>query len=107
MPASTLRSIDRVLQKNRMLLRQFRKKWTKDSSADYAFRWLRRNGFNFDYHTHVEPLPDGNLAIMCYEEGYVIESDGIRPKPTWADLGFAATEADHPGQGLTPFARLG
>ena len=93
MPASTLRSVDKILQRNRTLLREFRKRWTKNSSADFAFRWLRRNGFNFDYHTHVEPTPDGRLAIMCYEEGYVLVADGVMPKLNWPEMGFWVAEA--------------
>jgi hypothetical protein len=38
---------------------------------------LRRQGFDFNYHTHVELLADGRTAVMCYEEGYVLESSGV------------------------------
>lgn len=47
--------------------------------AKSRFEWLRRKGFDFNFHTHVQPIGDGRLAIMCYEEGYVIHDDGLTP----------------------------
>ena len=76
------RGVDHVLQRNRTLLVALRKStYAQFNAEDRAF-WLRRQGFDFNYHTHVMPLKDGRLAIMCYDEGYVLEGDGILP---WTD----------------------
>ena len=53
---------------------------------DRAF-WPRRQGFDFNFQTHVVPLQDGRIAIMCYDEGYVLEGDGILP---WKESGRIA-----------------
>ena len=52
------------------------------NSAEESYSWLKGNGFNFNYHTHIESLIDGRLAIMCYEEGYVLETDGVTLFPS-------------------------
>ena len=76
-----------MLQRNRSLLVALRKSaYTQFNAEDRAF-WLRRQGFDFNYHTHVMPLKDGRLAIMCYDEGYVLEGDGILP---WTDASRVA-----------------
>lgn len=62
---------------NRVLLRRVRDLGGIREQADATFRWLRRQGFDFNYHTHVELLADGRTAVMCYEEGYVLESSGV------------------------------
>ena len=73
-----------MLQRNRTLLVALRKStYAQFNPEDRAF-WLRRQGFDFNYHTHVMPLKDGRLAIMCYDEGYVLEVDGILP---WTYVG--------------------
>jgi hypothetical protein len=51
------------------------------TSLDCAY-WLRRKGFNFDFHTHILHLADGRMAFMCYEEGYLLDGNGIVPWPT-------------------------
>ena len=66
-----------TLDKNRALLKRLRQKDNINLLADRSFKWLRVKGFNFNYHTHIDSLPDGRLAVMCYEEGYVIGVDGI------------------------------
>jgi hypothetical protein len=43
-----------------------------------CFVWLRRAGYDFNFHTHVAGQADGSLAVMCYEEGFVVEGDGVR-----------------------------
>lgn len=75
--SSQLRKVGRVLDKNRQLLKALRHESSLAKNSEKSYRWLKDNGFNFDYHTHIEPIEDGKLAIMCYEEGYVLESDGI------------------------------
>jgi len=68
--------------KNRQLLRRFRQgeRWVEPAPPE-LFAALRRAGFDFNYHTHVRGTLDGALAVMCYDEGYVLERDGIRIVP--------------------------
>ena len=72
-----IRKVGITLDKNRALLKRLRQKDNINLLADRSFKWLRVKGFNFNYHTHIDSLPDGRLAVMCYEEGYVIVVDGI------------------------------
>ncbi len=74
--------VDEVLNHNRFLLKRLRQEQKISILAERSFRWLRTKGFDFKYHTHVEPLPDGRLAVMCFEEGYVLEPDGISLLPS-------------------------
>ncbi|MGY8918486.1 MAG: hypothetical protein ACKVJ6_09440 [Flavobacteriales bacterium] len=74
--------VDEVLNNNRCLLKRLRKEENISVLAERSFKWLRTKGFDFNYHTHVEPLADGRLAVMCFEEGYVLEHDGIRLLPS-------------------------
>jgi hypothetical protein len=75
-------AVDEVLNNNRFLLKRLRKEEKISIIAERSFKWLRTKGFDFNYHTHVEPLPDGRLAVMCFEEGYVLEPDGISLLPS-------------------------
>ena len=72
-----IRKVVMTLDKNRALLKRLRQKDNINLLADRSFKWLRVKGFDFNYHTHIDSLPDGRLAVMCYEEGYVIEVDGV------------------------------
>ena len=63
--------------KNRSILKEMRDVIQLEMSSDGQFQWLRRNGFDFNFHTHVQTLPDGRLAIMCFEEGYVVDENGV------------------------------
>ena len=40
--------------------------------------------FDFNFHTHVQLAQDGRMVIMCYDEGYVLEGDGVIP---WVERG--------------------
>jgi len=80
--SSKLRKVGRVLDKNRGLLKELRMVSHMSNSAEESYSWLKGNGFNFNYHTHIEALIDGRLAIMCYEEGYVLETDGVTLFPS-------------------------
>lgn len=74
-----LRDVGKVLLRNRQLLKRFRlaTQSTNPSPAE-LFVSMRRAGFDFNFHTHVRGTVDGELAVMCYDEGYVLECDGIR-----------------------------
>ena len=77
-----LRKVGRVLDKNRSLLKKLRRQNKVSKCAEKSYSWLQNNGFDFNYHTHIESLVDGKLAIMCYEEGYVLEADGVKLFPS-------------------------
>ncbi|MDA9835670.1 hypothetical protein N9C00_01810 [Flavobacteriales bacterium] len=75
-------AVDEVLNHNRFLLKRLRQEEKISIIAERSFKWLRTKGFDFNYHTLVEPLPEGRLAVMCFEEGYVLEPDGISLLPS-------------------------
>ena len=72
---SQLRKVGKVLDKNRSLLKKLRHQNSVSQCAEKSYSWHRNNGFDFNYHTHIESLVDGKLAIMCYDEGYVLEAE--------------------------------
>jgi len=71
--------VDKILQKNRSLLIAVQRTNKAISNAEDRAFWLRRNGFDFDFHTHVVTLSDGRMVIMCYEEGYILDGNGVIP----------------------------
>jgi hypothetical protein len=79
--SSQLRIVGRVLDKNRKLLKELRHAGDVYKSSEKSYKWLKDQGYNFNYHTHIKPVEDGKLAMMCYEEGYVLESDGVQLFP--------------------------
>jgi len=78
-PSPLIRQVEGILLKNRSILKELKQINEPESSSDRQFQWLRRHGFDFNYHTHVEALPDGRLAIMCFEEGYILDEHGVKP----------------------------
>jgi hypothetical protein len=81
--SSTVKEVEKVLIRNWSLLVSL-KDFVKDEMTEESrMIWLRRKGFDFNFHTHVQPLDDGRLAIMCYEEGYILHGEGLTP---WSDL---------------------
>lgn len=78
-PSPLIRQVEGILLKNRLILKELKLLDELESASDLQFEWLRRHGFDFNYHTHVEALPDGRLAIMCFEEGYILDEYGVRP----------------------------
>ena len=59
-----------VLDRNRSLLKASSITEPAELNEEPA-QWLVRRGFNFHYHTHIEPRPDGSVAVMCFDQGYV------------------------------------
>ena len=51
--------------------------------------WLTRRGYDFQFHTHLTTTQHGHLAIMCYDEGFVLR-DGL-VVPFDRDEGSSAT----------------
>lgn len=78
------RGVDQVLQRNRSLLSALRKRPFSTFEPEDSAYWLRTQGFDFNFHTHVQLAQDGRMVIMCYDEGYVLEGDGIIP---WGERG--------------------
>jgi predicted nucleic acid-binding Zn ribbon protein len=67
-----VRAINKILQRNRRILIQFR----ANLSNQVSKQELHSAGFNFDYFTHIKPLKGGKSQIFCYEQGYLpIEND--------------------------------
>ncbi len=81
--AKTVKSVERVLIRNRSLLVTLKEKGRATMTGEGRFVWLRRQGFDFNFHTHVQPLDDGRLAIMCFEEGYILQGEGLI---SWSDF---------------------
>ena len=67
----------RVLDRNRSLLKEW-KSPSKHALHEDPAEWLVRRGFNFDFHTHIQARPDGKLAVMCFDEGYVLDEEGVQ-----------------------------
>ena len=72
-----------MLIRNWSLLVSLKDSVKDEMTEESRMIWLRRKGFDFNFHTHVQPLDDGRLAIMCYEEGYIWHGEGLTP---WSDL---------------------
>lgn len=77
-PQRLVQRVDETLLTNRTLLRKVRSMGEVADKAEATFEWLRRNGFDFNFHTHVACQDDGRTVVMCYEEGYVLENMGVR-----------------------------
>lgn len=91
--AGVLSQIDQILHNNRTLIKQFRQSHAQLAADPVAcFVWLRRAGYDFNFHTHVAGQADGSLAVMCYEEGFVVEGDGVR---VVSGMGSAAAAVHH------------
>lgn len=92
-----LGQIDQILHNNRMLIKRYRKAHSGGAFDPVeCFVWLRRAGYDFNFHTHVSGQSDGSLAIMCYEEGFVMEGDGVRPlteQQAWVQQSVAEPNA--------------
>ena len=80
--SKTVKCVEQVLIRNRSLLVSLKEKVVEPMTGESRFRWLRRQGFDFNFHTHVQPLEDGRLAIMCFEEGYILQGEGLT---SWSD----------------------
>jgi len=80
--SKTVKGVEKILIRNRSLLVSLKEKTPLEMTDEGSFVWLRKNGFDFNFHTHVHPLEDGRLAIMCFEEGYILQGDGLT---SWSD----------------------
>ncbi|RZJ16115.1 MAG: hypothetical protein EON51_18255, partial [Acinetobacter sp.] len=64
---SFLNEVNRVLKKNRDILRLK----NPDGKAKVKREVLLRKGFDFNYHTHTYATQKGTTYIFCYEQGYL------------------------------------
>ena len=56
MKSSTVKEVEKVLIRNWSLLVSL-KEFVKDEMTEESrMIWLRRKGFDFNFHTHVQPL---------------------------------------------------
>ncbi|RZK58875.1 MAG: hypothetical protein EOO91_06955, partial [Pedobacter sp.] len=71
---SFLNEVNRVLKKNRDILRLK----NPDGKAKVKREVLLRKGFDFNYHTHTYATQKGTTYIFCYEQGYLtLENDEV------------------------------
>lgn len=71
---SYLNEVNRILKKNRDILRQ----QNPDGKAKIKKAILVRKGFDFNYHTHTYATQKGNTYVFCYEYGYLtLENEEI------------------------------
>lgn len=76
--------VKRALDRNRALLKALR---TRDCQAhEGPNEWLSRRGFDFQFHTHVTTTEKGQLAVMCFDKGYVLEEGAIVPYSPQSNL---------------------
>ena len=71
---SFLKEVNRILKKNRDILR------TKNPEGKTKIKrvLLVRKGFDFNYHTHTYATQKGATYIFCYEFGYLpLENEEI------------------------------
>ena len=75
--------VKRTLERNRSLLRHLR--GSTQVAQEEANNWLVRRGC--DYHTHLYTTQVGQLVVMCYDEGYLLNEGRVVP---WEDDGSTA-----------------
>jgi hypothetical protein len=71
---SYLNEVNRILKKNRDILRQ----QNPDGKVKIKKAILVRKGFDFNYHTHTYATQKGTTYVFCYEYGYLtLENEEI------------------------------
>ncbi len=66
--------INRVLRKNRTILKQF----NPEGKTTIRKEYLEKQDFNFKFHTHSFSTGHGFVYKFCYEYGYLEMEDGIK-----------------------------
>lgn len=66
---SSIRAINKVLQKNRLILLETAVNRNGNAQTDIYF--LQELGFDFSYYTHCRPDRAGHVIVYCYEIGYI------------------------------------
>lgn len=62
----TIKDVNRILSRNRRILLNCVNNKRRQISENY----LLSRGFNFNYYTHLNHGPNGELTHFCYEIGY-------------------------------------
>jgi len=66
--------INKILRKNRMILKQF----NPEGKTSIRKEYLIKMGFDLKYHTHTYETKNGNTYKFCYEYGYMdIEDEKV------------------------------
>ena len=65
-------NINRVLRRNRKILRQF----NPEGKTTVRREYLEKLNFNFKFHTHTFTSGQGNTYRFCYEYGYLEIENG-------------------------------
>jgi YHS domain-containing protein len=63
----SIKEINLILKHNRKLL----KEKAANGNRKVKRETLLRNGFNFDFHTHLHTTENGETYFFCYEHGYL------------------------------------
>jgi hypothetical protein len=66
---STIRTINKVLLRNRKILLETELINSNIKQTDVFF--LQDLGFDFSYYTHCRPDRTGQVIVFCYEIGYI------------------------------------
>ena len=69
-----LKSINKVLVKNRKILKEVYE--TAEGNATVSMRRLENKGFLFNFFTHTEEPLKGNCYRYCYDFGYAEAKNG-------------------------------
>lgn len=67
-----IRSINKILNKNRKILAEI----NKDGIAKVKEDSLLARGFNFQFFTHTLNTKKGNTYFFCYDHGYIKFDNG-------------------------------
>ncbi len=62
-----MRKINRILKNNRSIMEEL----NTDSKTTVFVGVLEKQGFNFNYHTHVYTTRAGRNYYFCYDHGYL------------------------------------
>jgi YHS domain-containing protein len=63
----SIKEINLILKRNRNIL----KEKSANGNRKVKREALLRNGFNFDFHTHLYKNENGETYFFCYEHGYL------------------------------------
>ena len=66
----TIKLINQILRKNRMILRTI----NPEGKSTVRKEYLELSGFNFKYFTHKYEAKNGNIYWFCYEYGYMLST---------------------------------
>ena len=62
-----MRKINRILKNNHSILKQL----NTDEKTTIFKNKLDKQGFNFNYHTHIYTTKNGRNYFFCYDQGYL------------------------------------